>query len=172
MRKRFLYFKFDYRCMKFPRVKGNNLEEKPYKLPEDLEGELNLCIIPFKRWQQGLVDEWVPFLSNISEKIEGFRFYEIPTMAKGYRLMSFIIDGGMRSGIPDRSVRKRTITLYINKSPFKNALNILSEDTIYLYLVRRNGEILWNSKGGFDEKVAEDLLHTLENLKIVNQSVS
>ena len=75
-----------------------------------------------------------------------------------------MIDGGMRAGIPDRSVRERTITLYTNKPLFEELLNINSEDTIYLFLIRRNGEILWRSEGEYDIQKGEELLKIIEKI--------
>ena len=149
--------------MRFPQVSGSNLEEKDYNIPSDLEGDLNLLIIPFKRWQQSMVDSWSEFLTQITKKLDqiNFKFYELPTLAKGYDLMSFLINGGMRAGIPDKSVRERTITLYLNKSKFKKSLNIENENTIYLFLIKRTGKILWNASGKFNRKFAEEMLQIL-----------
>ncbi|MFW9948741.1 MAG: hypothetical protein ACFFKA_01280 [Candidatus Thorarchaeota archaeon] len=152
--------------MKFPDVSGQNLEKKKYNIPYDLEGELNLLIVPFQRWHQSLVDEWSVFLNNIEKLNDKFRYYEVPTLNSGYKVMRFMIDGGMRAGIPDVSVRERTITLYTNKPLFEKDLNIKSENTIYLFLIRKNGEILWRSEGEYDTQKGEELLETLENLNV------
>lgn len=150
--------------MKFPDISGENLEKKKYNIPYDLEGELNILIVPFQRWHQSLVDEWSVFLNNIERSNRNFRYYEVPTLNSGYKIMRFMIDGGMRAGIPDRSVRERTITLYTNKPLFEEQLNINSEDTIYLFLIRRNGEILWRSEGEYDKQKGEELLKTMEKI--------
>ena len=63
----------------------------------------------------------------------------------------WFIDNGMRRGIPDKQARKRTITLYIDKKPFEDALQIPSEKTIYAILIDRQGKVLWRSEGTFDE---------------------
>jgi hypothetical protein len=68
----------------------------------------------------------------------------------------------MRAGIPDAIARERTITLYLDKDEFKSALNISSEDEIYLFLVDRDGEILWRETGTFSEDKAADLLQVIE----------
>jgi hypothetical protein len=60
--------------MRFPKVSGSNLEERYYNIPSDLEGELNLLIIPFKRWQQSLVDSWSEFLTQITKKLDQINF--------------------------------------------------------------------------------------------------
>ncbi|NVM46622.1 MAG: hypothetical protein HWN79_17080 [Candidatus Lokiarchaeota archaeon] len=150
--------------MKFPDISGENLEKKKYNIPYDLEGELNIVIVPFQRWHQSLVDEWSAFLNNIERSNRNFRYYEVPTLNSGYKIMRFMIDGGMRAGIPDRSVRERTITLYTNKPLFEEQLNINSEDTIYLFLIRRNGEILWRSEGEYDIQKGEELLKIIEKI--------
>jgi hypothetical protein len=149
--------------MRFPKVSGYNLEQIHYQIPSDLEGDFNLLIIPFKRWQQSIVDSWSEFLTQISKKLTqiNFKFYELPTLAKGYTLMSFIIDGGMRAGIPDKAVRERTITLYLDKKSFKNSLNIENEDTIYLFLIDKIGNIFWQSQGKFKESLADEMLTVL-----------
>jgi hypothetical protein len=73
--------------------------------------------------------------------------YELPTLARRYKLMRPVIDGGMRGGIPDPAVRAATITLYIDKDPFKRALGIPTEDRIQILLVDREGRILWQRSG-------------------------
>ena len=77
--------------------------------------------------------------------------------------MSFVIDGGMRAGIPSKEVRERTITTYINKSKFKKALEIPNEQTIYLFLVNKKGEILWHQSGVYDDSKAEELTDYLNS---------
>ncbi len=148
--------------LRFPQVEGDNLEGRSFLLPNDLEEDLNLMIIPFKRSQQALVNQWVPFLEEIKEKYNFFEFYEIPTLNSTYKLMSFVIDGGMRSGIPDKDTRERTITLYINKNPFKESLGIEDENTIYLFLIKRSGKILWSTKGGYTQKKSKELEDALD----------
>ena len=150
--------------MKFPDISGENLEKKKYNIPYDLEGDLNMVIVPFQRWHQSLVDEWSYFLNKIEESNPNFRYYEVPTLNSGYKVMRFMIDGGMRAGIPDRSIRERTITLYTNKPLFEKQLDIKSEDTIYLFLIRKNGEILWRNEGEFDAQKGDQLLETIEKL--------
>jgi len=150
--------------MKFPEVTGRNLEFVKYNIPSDLKGEINLLIVPFQRWHQTLVDQWASFLNIIESKNSAFRYYELPTLNTLYKAMRFMIDGGMRAGIPDKSVRERTITLYLNKTQFKKLLNIRSEDTIYIFLVRKSGEILWKTEGSYDKFKAEQLLTKLKNL--------
>jgi hypothetical protein len=143
--------------MIFPKVTGQNLEFENFILPHNLEGELNLVIIPFRRWHQNLVDEWSFYLNTLEKKHSYFRYYEVPTLNRGFKFIRFMIDGGMRSGIPDKAVRQRTITIYTNKALFKKKLKIHSEDTIYLYLMDKNGKIIWHVEGNFDNNKLQSL---------------
>ena len=150
--------------MKFPEVIGSNLEFREFKLPYGFEAKHNIVIVPFHRSHQALVDQWAPYLSKLVSKFPDLEFYEIPTLSKGYKLMRFMIDGGMRAGIPNLKTRQRTITLYINKKDFKKQLNIQTEKTISLFLVNKNGEILWREQGGFTNQKAEELKKILFEL--------
>ena len=149
--------------MKFPTIEGRNLEFEKYVLPRDLKGELNILIIPFQRWHQTLVDEWAYFLDNMIEDKNQVRYYEVPTLSYGYKMMSFMIDGGMQAGIPDKNVRERTITIYVNKSKFRNELKIPNENTVYLFLINKQGDILWRSSGQYSDKRGIELKKYLEN---------
>ncbi|NHJ05950.1 MAG: hypothetical protein EAX90_14075 [Candidatus Heimdallarchaeota archaeon] len=140
---------------KFPNIKGSNLEGRKFSIPKDLDGELNFLIIPFLRHQQFLVDRWVIHLSKLQKKYPFFEYYEIPTLAKTYTTVRFMIDGGMRAGIPDVKTRERTITVYTLKGPLKKKLGIDTEQTIYLYLLKGD-LILWEEFGEVtEEKVAK-----------------
>lgn len=143
--------------MKFPEVKGKNLEKQNFRLPQDLEGKLNILVVPFQQWQQQLVNTWTFFLDTLVENNPQMEYYELPTISKGYKIVSFMIDGGMRAGIPDKKTRHRTITLYIDKKPFKEQLEITNEETIYLFLVTKDGEILWRAEGEFSSEKADEL---------------
>jgi hypothetical protein len=61
----------------------------------------------------------------------------------------------MRAGIPDRSTREATITLYTDKRAFRQALNIPNEDTIHLLIVDRQGRVHARVEGRYaPEKLA------------------
>lgn len=143
--------------MRFPDVTGSNLEGRDFNLPRDFEGELNLAIVPFQRWHQDVVDAWVPAVKQLAAETPGLRFYEIPTLARMNFLYRWVIDAGMRGGIPDPATRAVTITLYLDKEAFRTALQIPDESTIHLFLVDRAGEILWRESGEYSPAKAESL---------------
>lgn len=141
----------------FPDVQSSNLEGHPVFLPRDFEGSVNLVLIAFQREQQREVDTWLKEMKRFEGVDPALRYYELPTIAKLNRMTRWFINSGMRRGIPDKSARARTITLYLDKDLFKASLQISSENTIYALLVDRSGNVLWRAEGVFDEAKAESL---------------
>jgi hypothetical protein len=149
---------------RFPHVEGRNLEGDRFMLPGDFGGAINVVLVAFKREQQHDVDTWMPLLKRIAEGNPDLRVYELPTLGRRYRLMRSFIDGGMRAGIPDRAVRAATVTLYIDKAPFRRALGLRDEDRIYVLIVDREGRVHWRTEGAFDAKAGVDLESTVLRL--------
>ena len=150
----------------FPRAEGTNLEGRRFSLPADFESEYNVVIVAFRREQQADVDSWVPFLREQKVVERGVRVYELPTLNRSYRMMRGFIDGGMARGIPEKATREATITLYIDKSPFKKALAISTEDRIITLVVARDGRVLWRADGRFTPFNGAELAAALASLKV------
>ncbi len=142
----------------FPVVSGFNLNRQEFEFPRDFGGEHNLVIVPFKQYQQKIVNTWIPFAQEVEATFPGFIYYELPTIYEMPILSRTFLNEGMRAGIPDQTARERTITLYLDKETFKSALDITSENDIYLFVVNRDGEILWRTNGEYTQKKADDLL--------------
>jgi hypothetical protein len=147
---------------RFPRVEGSNLEGKRFALPTDFEAEYNVVLVAFRREQQADVDSWIPFLQERKLSERGVHVYELPTLNRSYRLMRGFIDGGMARGIPEKATREATITLYINKSPFKQALGISTEDRIVALIVTRDGRVLWRADGRFAPEAGAAMVAALD----------
>jgi hypothetical protein len=141
----------------FPSVTGSNLQREKRNLPEDLEGELNLVLIAFQQWHQTQVNTWIPFARQLEETHSGVRYYELPTIQRRNVLARTFINEGMRAGIPDPVARERTITLYLDKHAFREALQLPSEDDIYVLLLDRQGRVLWRAEGAFTPEKGESL---------------
>jgi hypothetical protein len=135
--------------MQLPQVKGSNLARQKMVFPDDFAGELNLVFIAFLRRHQDDIDEWVPFVEQVTRDFPGLHYYEFPTLPnKGFVYRTFLNEG-MRAGIPNEAARKRTITLYLDKSAFRKALEITNEQNIWVYLFDRSGDVLWRTEGRF-----------------------
>jgi hypothetical protein len=145
----------------FPILRASNLNGRALHLPADFEGERNLVVVAFQRDQQALVDAWQPAIDELLGRYPDLRFYELPTISRGNPLFRAWLDGAMRSGIPDRQARERTITLYLDKPEFRGALGLPHEDTIYLLLLDRAGQVVWRGEGAYTPRLADELNEVL-----------
>jgi len=144
------------------------LSVRHFQLPQDFQGERNLLLIAFERGQQKDIDTWLAQMKRYADLDKGFCYYEIPTIESMNRLMRWFINTGMRSGIPDKKARERTITLYIDKEPFKKSLQIPDEKKIYAMVVDRSGNVLWRATGPYDEANGNRLQEFLEKSVVRN----
>jgi len=144
-----------------PSVKAANLAKRDFNLPADFEGDRNLLLVAFEREQQKDVDTWLREMRRFEELDPGFHYYELPTIQRPNAFLRWFIDTGMRRGIPDGKARERTITLYLEKKPFCDALLITDQKKIYAFLVDREGKVLWRSEGLFDETKGASLRSAL-----------
>jgi hypothetical protein len=150
--------------MKFPIVKGSNLLKQKITLPQDFEGDVNLVFIPFQRWHQEEVDSWGATAEALEKKYPTLHYYELPTLQRMNPLAQYFIDQGMRGGIPNPATRKRTITLYIDKTAFRHSLEFGDEEHIYLLLVDRQGQVFWQGRGSYQPETAGLLLQEVEKI--------
>lgn len=143
--------------MEFPRYRSKNLNRQTVVVPDSLGGDPRLLVAAFEQWQQKLVDSWVPTLDALEAERPGFRYYELPVVGERSPAFRFLLDNGMRAGIPSRAARGRTITIYSSVPRFCEALGISSTETIWLFLVDHDRSVTWAASGGYDDAVADDL---------------
>lgn len=133
----------------FPTVSGSNLERRALTFPRDFVTPFNLLFIPFQQWQQRLVDTWVPAARALEQEFDTIQYYELPTVWEMGPLRRMMLNEGMRAGIPDEVARARTVTLYLDKAAFRRRLDMPTEETIYVLLVRGDGTIVWRTEGAY-----------------------
>jgi len=150
--------------MRFISVTGTNLLRRKVTLPDDLQGEINILFLAFSQWHQALVDGWVPFAQQLEGTIPGLKFYEIPVIYRMNRLSQTLLNEGMRAGIPQTTTRQKTITLYLDKPAFRQALDIPDEETIRVLLLDRQGNITWRTDGAYSAAKGAALLEAVQEL--------
>lgn len=133
--------------MQFPALEVRDLEGIEHVIPHGLAGGPHVIIMAFQQWQQMLVEAWKPPLEELAERHPGMEVWEVPSISKGYRLFRAGIDGGMRAGIPDPDVRRHTLTTYTDIHALARALGLSSLETIHVFLVDCQGNILWRAEG-------------------------
>jgi hypothetical protein len=114
-------------------------------LPEHFPGDPTIVFIAYKRGQQDDVNTWISAL-ELDPSI-GPEFVELPVVGTLAAPIKSYIDNGMRSGIIDTAMRRRTITLYENASTVNAPLGFSGRNDIRTLLVRPNGDVLWSTSG-------------------------
>ncbi|MDZ7265586.1 MAG: mitochondrial ATPase complex subunit ATP10, partial [candidate division KSB1 bacterium] len=150
--------------MPFPELKAESLSGIEIKYPDDVKGKITLILMAFKRETQRQIDSWLEPFSKTFEGDSSVQFFEIPMLAGGWRLMSPIIDGGMRSGIPKQKHGNVT-TYYGDVNKYCELLSIADKSDGYVFLLDQNGVIQWRSSGFATEDNLRALFDKIESLK-------
>ncbi len=148
--------------MKFPNVTADSLAGTKESIPESCRGKVTLVAVAFLRESQGQLDSWLnPFYEKFGKR-DGFMFYEIPMISSGYKFMKFVIDGGMRGGIPQFK-HKHVVTMYGDVEKYLTALN-LDPRYGYAFLLDREGSIAFQAQGAATGQSLQELFIKAEAL--------
>jgi Polyketide cyclase / dehydrase and lipid transport len=142
-------------------LSGRALDGKEYELPGDLAKQRTLLVVAFRREQQRVIDQWLPWLIELEQRRPDVAVYELPVLSSVYGPARWFIDGGMTRGIPDASARARTITVYTDVAKVVENLGLAGTDAIAVLIVERSARILASEVGGFEEQKAERLAAAL-----------
>lgn len=143
--------------MQFPTLTTRDLNGRAVTLPADLEGGVNILLVAYTQWQQAEVDTWLGPLGDWEREWAGVRVYELPVVGRMGPAEQRRLDGWMRWGIPDVATRARTLTLYVDRTAFRAALGIPTEDTVAVVAISRDGTVLWRGLGPYDPATARSL---------------
>ena len=153
--------------IKFPQISAETLAGKKILLPDSAQGKITLIIIAFKREAQSQLDSWLrPFMEEYGET-PGFTFYEIPMLAWYWKLMGWMIDSGMRSGIEEEK-HKNVMTYYGNYTHYQRVLRLDDSTFGYAFLLDREGIIRWHERGYATQQTIKEMI---ENAKKLYQQV-
>jgi hypothetical protein len=134
------------------RLSGRSLDGHHHQLPDDLRAQHTFIVAAFRREQQALVDEWLPWLVDLEERRPDVAVYELPVLSSAYSPARWFIDGGMARGVGTDAARARTITVYTDVAKAVRELGLPGTDTIAVLLVDRSGRILAREHGRFDDE--------------------
>ena len=144
----------------FPSVSGKNLNGKSFSFPQNFTAQRTLILFAYQREQADDLASWVEGLALTQKSIPWF---EMPIISTPYKIGSFFIDRGMRSGIPDEKIRDRVVTIYTDQEAFSKALGIQFEKTAaYALVVDGHGKIVGFEKGAYNLRKASIILRHLK----------
>jgi hypothetical protein len=148
----------------FPTVQTQDLNGRRVTLPADLPGRATIVVVAYDQEDQPAVDTWVPFLSRLAEDVPDVGFVELPVVGETSWVGRRLLDFYMRQGIPDSGARARTITLYVDRQTFRDALGLPAESGIWLLLIDQEDQIAWRARGSFEEGAATSLEQAVEEV--------
>jgi len=147
---------------RFPEVKDDSLANTPVTLPDSARGKVTLITIAFLRESQSQLDSWLdPFFEKYGSNPK-YTFYEVPMLSRGYKFMRFMIDGGMRAGIP-QAKHKNVVTMYGDIEKYMKELS-LDLRYGYAFLLDREGVIRWQGQGYATPETRKELFDLSEKL--------
>lgn len=158
----------NYQGTRFPKVRGSNLAGQEFILPTDIKAEFAVVMIAFQQYQQVEINTWIPVARELSDQADNLVYYEFPTIDRLNPAARAFIDGGMRAGIPDPIARATTITLYLDKSSFREVLEIPDEEDVVVMLINRQGDIFWRTEGPATPEGIQGLETAVQSLPLAD----
>jgi len=146
-----------------PELRGEFLSGRKAILPEDASGRIALLLFGFTYQSRFAVEAWTKRFRGDFEKNPQVTFYEIPMIGGMARLGKWFIDSGMRRGTP-KADHENVITVYGGTELWKQRLGVKAEDSAYLVVLDRNGNVAWRHAGPFEEVQYEALAAQVRNL--------
>jgi hypothetical protein len=132
----------------FPELKAQTLSKQAVAFPKDVAGKPTIICIAFVGDAQSLVDTWTtPILKKYPN--QEVNFYEVPMIKGAWGIMSNMIDGGMRSGVP-KALHGNVATYYGSLSSYKTDLMMDDKRSCYLFLLDKTGVIQFVSESSSD----------------------
>ena len=153
--------------MRFPTIEAHDLEGAAYVLPDGLPAGRRLLLLAFRRWHQILIEGWTSRLTSMERENPDLSVWEVPALGRQYRPVRTYIDGGMRAGIPDQDVRLHTLTSYTDLRKLLGSLDLPDTETVHVYLLSDDGEILWAGEGEADGTKIQSLDEALRTSRPV-----
>jgi hypothetical protein len=147
----------------FPVLTAKTLLGKDINFPNDTKDIPTIICVAFKDETQPMADGWTKdIMANYNDST--VHYFEVPMLKNGLKVMRKMIDGGMRKGI-DKNLHDNVATYYGDLSAYKKNLLMLDENTCYIFLVDKSGNIQFTTSGNAS---AEQLQLLYTKLKEVN----
>jgi hypothetical protein len=148
-----------------PTFTSEALDGRKWTFPKDLSTTHTLIALAFTQNQQDDVDTWVPVVDELLASRGDLAFFEFPTLNnRGYYdnpIFRKTLASGMRSGIPSKIARARTITTYVRVDEFIDAMGLKGTSEIHVLLVDKQGRVKWSNRGPRTDSAVEELTSAL-----------
>jgi hypothetical protein len=128
-----------------------------------MEGKVTLICIAFVRGAQNMIDSWIQPFEQEFGKDSRFAVYEIPMINEAWKVVSWVIDSGMRGGIPVEK-HNNVVTFYGDYSGYRKTLRMEDTNLAYVFLLDQKGIIRWKGQGYTRPETERELIETAKAL--------
>lgn len=111
-----------------------------------------------------MIDSWTEPFEQEFGKDSRFAIYEVPMINAAWKVFSWMIDSGMRKGIPVEK-HNNVVTYYGDYSTYQEVLGMEDTNFAYVYLLDQMGFIRWKGKGFSSLETLKELIGIAESLK-------
>ena len=151
-------------CLRFPTVTGENLPGQTFNLPTDFQGKSILAIVPFDEDQQVEAQTWLSPAREVAQQHPNFTYYNVPVFPSMAAPLRAIVRGGMSVSISDSYLRALTITVFLdNRDQFLEALKLPNADTLQVFLLNADSNVLWRGAGEYSDSQGDALRKLLRD---------
>jgi uncharacterized membrane protein YuzA (DUF378 family) len=144
-----------------PTVSGRTLTGKEVTLPRDARGKFTFLLLAFSYEARFDVEDWEHAFRDRFGENPNVDFFLLPVISPAYRLFAPMIDAGMRRGTPS-AMHDHVVTLYTSPRSVREAFGAARPSNVWVYLVDRDGKVLFQYGGPFDRQKFQELASTLE----------
>lgn len=141
----------------FPTLTGEFLTGREARLPEAAAGQVTLVMLGFTYASRMPVEAWADHVKPAFAGLDRATFYEVPVIGGLARMGRWFIDSGMRRGTP-KALHENVITVWGKTDEWKALASVTDDKAAYLFLLGRDGRILWRHTGGFKEAAFAEML--------------
>ncbi|MBX2860764.1 MAG: hypothetical protein KTR14_05990 [Vampirovibrio sp.] len=146
---------------------GKTLSGKAVTFPRGFEKQLTLLIVAFNPNQQGAINTWLSPLRQLSNTHPEFGFYECPVVDSKYSSARIAIEAFMKKRLPGKWMYEKTLPLFVDSNAWKQ--RIAASDNgkgVYLFLLNRQGQTVWQGRGGYNPTKLSKLSNYLKNVAL------
>jgi hypothetical protein len=153
---------------RLPELRGEYLSGRKAVLPDDASGRPALLLVGFSYASRKPVEAWTKrFRAEFADKTQ-VTFYQVPMLGGAARMGKWFIESGMRRGTA-KGDQENVITVYGGTDAWRQRLGVkagdaTAEDTAYLILLDRKGNVLWRHAGPFEEATYQALAAQVRKL--------
>ena len=111
-----------------------------------------------------MIDSWAQPFEQEFGKDSMFAVYEVPMINTGWKVLSWMIDAGMRGGIPVEK-HDEVVTFYGEYSGYQEALGMENTNLAYVFLLDPEGIVRWKGQGYASFETEKELLNAAMTIK-------